>query len=283
MNQDMMNPDSARVHDQGYRPFDGKLGSVRTRFWPIAMNELRLSFRNKWFKRLAWVSFFPLGIFSVLVLVRHSIESMLGPAQVWQNFWKTQLLFAVVAAYFTGRRAVGEDLRSGALTMYFSRAVDFKQYLLGKWLAVALSMGGVLLGPGLLLVFFSAAMDPDLSVWTALFWGVSLVFLALLFSLAAGWVVLAISSVVGRGRAAGIIWVVVYFASSAASVAMASSLNMQDLLSIGMGQGSMRLANELFSQKPDVTAALFAAIGQVAWAFLGALVVLLRLSKWRRL
>ncbi len=278
-----MNPDTARIHDQGYRPFKGKLGSVRTRFWPIAVNELRLSFRNKWFKRLLWASFFPLGVFSVLVLLRHVMESMLGPSQVWQNFWRTQLLFAVVAAYFTGRRAVGEDLRSGALTLYFSRAVDFRQYLLGKWLAVALSMGGVLLGPGLLLLVFSAAMDPDLPLSVALSWGAILIALSLLFALSAGWVVLAISSLAGRGRAAGIVWVVVYFASSAAAVALSSALNTPDLVSLGIGDGSMRLANELFSQHADLATCMLSLAGQVAWAILGALVVLLRLARWRRL
>ena len=48
------NHDDARIYDQGYRPFDGTLASPRSRFWVIAVHELRLAWKEKWFRRLLW-------------------------------------------------------------------------------------------------------------------------------------------------------------------------------------------------------------------------------------
>jgi len=60
----------ARIYDQGYTPFQGKLGSVRTRFLAIARNELRQAWKGKWFRRLVWMSFFPLVGFAVFAFVQ---------------------------------------------------------------------------------------------------------------------------------------------------------------------------------------------------------------------
>ena len=230
----MTPPDTggARIHDQGYRPFDGPLLSVRTRFAAIAANELRQAWKSRWVRRLIWAAFFPLGVFSVLVFVSARMESILGPIRVWPHFWRVQLFFGMLAIFFVGRRAVGEDLRSGAMALYFSRAVDFRQYLLGKWLAVAAAVGLVVLAPGIVLALFRVAIDPAAGALDGLAWIGALAVLAAALSVSGGMAVLALSSVAGRGRSAGIAWVLTYFLSSAAGLALASATGVDALTAV---------------------------------------------------
>lgn len=272
---------SARIHDQGYRPFEGPRGAVHTRWWAIAGNELRQAWKSRWFRRLLWAAFFPLGVFGVLVLVRGRLNAVLGPAQLWPEFWKVQLFFGVVAVYFTGRGAVGEDLRTGALGLYFARPVDFRQYLLGKWAAVALASAGVLAVPGLVLALFRLAAEPGTGALAVLGWAASLLLLALGMALCGGWVMLAVSALVGRGRAAGIVWIVLYFASSAAGLALAGTTGIDALGCVGIGRASQSLAGWLFgSAGPCPPAA--AAAGLLGWTALGLGLTVWRLRRWRR-
>ncbi len=90
--------DDARIYDQGYRPFEGQLASPRSRFLVIAMNELRLAWKEKWFKRLLWVSFIPLIVFAVLVVIQARFSMLLDKelADIWQSFWGIQLFFSML-------------------------------------------------------------------------------------------------------------------------------------------------------------------------------------------
>jgi hypothetical protein len=270
----------ARVYDQGYKPFDGPLGSVRTRFWCIAVNELRQAWKSKWFKRFVWVSFFPLGIFAVMVLLKARMQSVLGDLRVFSRFFEVQLLYVVVAIYFTGRRAVGEDLRTGALAIYFSRPVDFRQYLLGKWLAIAAAVAFVLMGPGLLLALFALVAVPGVTLVETLRVVGALGLLTLLMSLAGGWISLAISGLVGRARAAGIVWVLFFFLSSAVGLAIAGTTGLEGFRALGLGDGSVQLAEVLFGYAEADLDTLVFGLGLLGWAALGAGIVMLRLRRW---
>ncbi len=272
---------TARIHDQGYRPFDGRLASVRTRFAAIAVNELRQAWKSKWVRRVEWASFFPLGVLAVLMLVRTRMETVLGPSRIWLHFWNTQLFFVMLAVYFAGRRAVGEDLRTGALTVYFSRAVDFRQYLLGKWLAVAIAVCVVVLGPGLLLALFGLLADSGTGVEDFLSWLVALLALTGLLCLSGGWVVLAVSSLAGRGRAAGIVWVLLFFLSSAAGAGLAEATGVEGLRALGFVESSLKLAEVLFGHEPAGFNTVWFVLGHLGWAVAGAAVVLFRLRRWR--
>jgi len=273
----MSSPD-AQIYDQGYRPFEGVLASPRTRFVVIAFNELRLAWKNKWFKRWIMGSFVPLIVFAVLVVVRSRFSFAIP--NVMSKFWETQIFFAVGIVYFTGRNAVGEDLRTGALTVYFSRPVSFVQYLTGKWMAIAVGVLFVTLVPGLLLVIFRYLVESNVGSLDLLTWLGGLLGLCALLCITLGGVMLAVSAVTNRGRTAGIVWVVIYLGLIGVAEGLANATHYSELNAISFSRASLRLSEYLLDGNRSLTEALWYILGQLAWIVLSFSVVLLRLRRW---
>jgi len=283
VSQEAAGAGEARIYDQGYRPWTGPRGAVGTRFWIVAWHELAQAWKNKWFRRVVWASFFPLGVFSVLLIVTSRLGGVvqLGPADTWVQFWGVQQLFAMLVVYHLGRNAIAEDLRTGALAVYFSRPVSFAQYLGGKWLAVALGVAGVTLAPGLVLAVFQALVGEQTGPLVFLRAALSLVVLTALLAAVEGAVVLAISSLAPRGRVAGIVWVLVFFLSAGLGAGLAEASGVEALGALGFPDAHARLAERLFGLRDLDVAALWALGSHGLWT-LGALgIVLLRLRRWR--
>jgi ABC-2 type transport system permease protein len=276
--------DDARIYDQGYRPFDGTLASPRSRFWVIAVHELRLAWKEKWFRRLLWVSYFPLMGFGVYVLLLARFEGLVSEmsnmGDVWQSFWGMQMFFSMLVVYFVGRRAVGEDLRTGALTVYFSRPVSFAQYLTGKWLAIAVGVAGVSLLPALLLSVFRWLAEPATGAVTFAGWVGSFLILSILMCLTMGWIMLAVSSLTQRGRAAGIVWIILFFVTAGVAEGVARGTGYFQLEALGFSKGNMSLAAYLLEGKGTLLDAAWMLLGQLAWILVAVVVVMFRLRKW---
>ena len=278
-----MSHDDAKIYDQGYRPFNGELASPRSRFLIIAGNSLRQAWKSKWFKRIVWLSFSPLVVFAVLVVVAARFEALGGQMEdVWIPFWGIQTFFSMLMVFFIGRGAVGEDLRTGALTVYFSRPVSFMQYLGGKWLAVSVGVLGVTLLPGIVLAVFRWLAEPDAGVLDFLMWLGSLVLLSGLLALCMGWVILAVSALAGRARAAGIVWVILFFVSFGIGEGLANATGIYELHATGFGGANEQLAAVLFSGDASLTDVFWFVAGQLGWALVGLTAVLLRLRRWVR-
>jgi ABC-type transport system involved in multi-copper enzyme maturation permease subunit len=278
-----MSPDAqpdARIYDQGYRPFEGELASPRSRFLVIAFNELRLAWRNKWFKRWIIASFVPLIVFAVLVVVRSRFSFVFQ--NVMSKFWESQIFFSVVIVYFTGRNAVGEDLRTGAMAVYFSRPVSFIQYLAGKWLAMAVGVLFVTLLPGLVLAVFRWLVESQAGTLDFLGWLAGLLALSILLCVTLGGVMLAISSLTPRGRTAGVVWLVVYIALILVAEGLANATAYSELNAVSFSRGSLKLSEFLLDGDGSFLEAVWYALGQLAWIALSFTVVFLRLRRWVR-
>jgi ABC-type transport system involved in multi-copper enzyme maturation permease subunit len=274
----------ARVHDLRYQPYQGQLGSVQSRFWVIAMEELRKTWKSKWFRRLVWLSFFPIGIFAVLFVMRSRFPEIFPvTAQgLWFSFWVTQLSFSVLMVFHTGRKAVGEDIRSGAMTVYFSRPVDFKQYLFGKWLAVAGSVLGVTLGPGFVLSLLEYSIDSQATLLQLLMRVGSLVLLSGMLCMVLGWSMLAVSAVAGKGRAAGIGWFIFLSFTNGPAEALAHATQTEALGCLGITKSTMYLVDYLFAFKFTDPLLLWSLAGQAFWVLVSMAVLIFRLRSWRR-
>ncbi len=279
-----MSHDDAKIYDQGYRPFEGELASPRSRFLTIAANELRQAWKSKWFRRIAWASFGPLIVFAVLVVVTSRFAALGGQMMedVWIPFWGIQMFFSMLMVFFIGCGAVGEDLRTGALVVYFSRPVSFMQYLVGKWLAVSVGVLWVTLLPGAVLAVFRWLAEPDATLVDFLLWLCALVTVSLLLALCMGWVVLAVSALSGRARAAGIVWVILFFVSLGGAEGLSNATGIYELNAVGFGQASEQLAGILFCRDGSPAEVFWLVVGQLGWAVVGLTVVLFRLRRWVR-
>ena len=197
-------------------------------------------------------------------------------------FWGILMFFALLLVFFSGRGAVGEDLRTSALVVYFSRPVSFMQYLAGKWLAVSVGVLGVTLLPGVVLAVFRWLAEPDATALDFLLWLGALLLLSGLLALCMGWVVLAISALAGRARAAGIVWVILFFVSLGVAEGLSNATGIYQLNAVGFGQASEQLAGILFRRDGSLAEVFWFVVGQLGWAVLGLVVVLFRLRRWVR-
>ena len=276
----MKSGDKAQVYDHGYTQWHGPRVSGGWRFLAIARNEIRLVWKEKWFRRVAIVSFFPLGIFGVISLVQSRLQAVAELMDLWEQFFASQLIFAMLMVYYLGRNAIAEDRRVGAFSVYFSRPIGLAQYLLGKWSAIAMAVLLVILGPGLVLALLRWAVEPGVDGALCLRWVAALAGLSLMVALSQGAVILALSSMVQRGRTAGILWVIVYFVSSALGSGLASGTGMGQLRAIGFVESSTNLAGVALSGASWYADLGWQALGLGLWALVGAGVVLFQLRRW---
>jgi len=273
---------TARVQQLVYRPYQGPLESLGGRFRVVAAHQLRLSLKDRWFRRLLLGSFFPLGVFAVIVVVQSRISQALGRVlDLWQPFWGIQLFFALALTYLCGRASIGEDLRTGAATVYFTRPLTRAGYLWGKWLGVALPVMVVTLGPALLLATFRLLVEPAATAALFLRWLAAAALASLLVAATMGWVMLGLSALTRRARAAGFLWIGVVVGGSALAGGLAETLDDSLWRALSFTEGSAHLFSFLAEGRVGWAEGAMGAVGMVAWALLGWMVLRLRLAAAR--
>jgi ABC-2 type transport system permease protein len=276
---------TAKIFDQGYRPFSGPLCSLRSRFWVIAVHELRQAWKEKWFRRLVWFAYLPTIFLSIVAVVQAKFSGLIGrePIDIWSSFWKAQVFISMLAVYFVGRNAVGEDIRTGAFVVYFSRPVGFWQYLSGKWVAMAVCIVLVTLLPGSLLAAIRWLADSGVGSIRFLGWIGVLLLLTLLLSLTLGWVMLAVSSLTRRGRAAGIVWLVLFFGLTPLAAFLVKETGSPEFAGVSFTQANVRFGEILLDGKGSAGTGLGLAFWLLCWIGVSIATTNLRLRRFRDL
>jgi ABC-type transport system involved in multi-copper enzyme maturation permease subunit len=152
------------IHDQGYRRRDAPAADVRRfRALPIARLTARQILARRALVVLAMISLIPFLMEAAVLFMMHyvpDIEAFLSPLP--KNFGRCQLVqigFALLLTVWGGTGLIADDLRSGALLVYFSRPLTRADYVLGK-LAVLLALNlAVTALPMLLLWLVAVAFD----------------------------------------------------------------------------------------------------------------------------
>ncbi len=270
----------ARIVDQGFETYSGPLTSVGFRFWAVAAGQLKLAWKEHWLRRVLWMAAMPLVVLSVLVVVQGRMGASFGHLlQPWKIFWGMQVFFAVLVTYFVGRRAVGEDLHSGAMVVYLSRPIGLMGYAFGKWLAMAVFILGVTVVPGLLLAL-ACWLSTGTSVLRFLADIVGLLVGGGLLALSFGCLMLAVSSLTRRGRTAGILWIGLVFVSAGLADGLAHGTGLTWLRAVGLGEGNARLTLWLLGEESSALDAAAGLAGQLLWSAIALLVLKLRLRRF---
>jgi hypothetical protein len=269
--------DRAIIVDQGFEPYTGQRTSLSSRPLVITAGQLKLAWKETWLRRLLWLAAMPLVVLAVLQVIKARFGGLGGVFPLWEIYWGLQSFFALLVSYFVGRRAVGEDLHSGAMIIYLSRPISLFGYSFGKWLAAALAVAVITIAPGWLLAWLRYVTESSASLGRlvrelgALLAGGMM--LAFTFSL----VMLAISSLTRRARASGILWLGVVFGSAMAAEGLARTWDFVELRALGVLEGNVRFTLWLLGQEQNGWMAFAGLGGQIAWALLSLMVLRLRL------
>ena len=220
------------VFNHDYRPYEGRLTPLGTRPLVLARYALHEAWSSKITIGLFVLSLLPCLVELVTIYVADNpIARALimrgGPSlTIGEAFFlkvlETQCWFALVLAAWIAPRLVSFDLSDNALPILLSHPISRFSYLLGKFLALALSLSYVTWIPVLVLFLYQcyASQDP---------WGMA--HLSLAFGIFAGalvWIVvlsligLAVSSwVKWRVIATGAIFAVVFVPAGVGGIASA--------------------------------------------------------------
>lgn len=148
---------SARIHDRGYRRYDGERTGVAGAMWSTFRHTvarilgLRRTARAKVLPFIVIaISYFPAIVFvgiGVFLPKRVARESFPGYAEYYGFIVSAILLFAA----FVAPEALCPDRRSRLLGVYLTSPLNRRTYLLSKLGAVAACIGGVTLLPVLIM------------------------------------------------------------------------------------------------------------------------------------
>lgn len=181
----------ASTHTEIYRPFRGQLARGGRRFGPLARSTLRNALR----KKLALLLFAPPAIgtviFSFIVYAKFAVESGSNPMPGTPDTGPTPLsavggmagnliqvremivgfhmamdFFALLIVGWYGSGLIAEDVRRKAYLLYFARPLTRLDYLLGKWLPLALLGACATLAPGIVICAVAAFGSPHWSFVT---------------------------------------------------------------------------------------------------------------------
>jgi hypothetical protein len=230
------------VFEKGYRRFDGEL-SRSSRVFAIAFEGVRTRFR--WWTWLLLILSWcvPFAIYAVLTFVftagrslmgrspigaaaiapteafsqlRDSPQAVLGmllgdsPYALWQ-LMEYSAMWALVVPSMLCAGILAADRRTGALQIYFSRAVSRRDYMFAKFLTVAVFIFVVTGAPALALWVESCLFSPSstyiVGTWYAPF---SILLASCMYAYWNASIVMALSSLLKRPVLVGIFGLVVY-------------------------------------------------------------------------
>ncbi|MBS1721153.1 MAG: ABC transporter permease subunit [Armatimonadetes bacterium] len=212
---------SSPILDLSYRHYDGPLLNNVARWWSIAKMTMRLGVKKKFFWTLAALS----GYWYLLLIVIFYFTDLLDPRFTERVLsviqWKDQFVNAFsigqliyfILALMIGIGSIANDNRANALLVYLGKPCTKSDYLIGKWLGIAIPLFLVAWVPALVFFVYGALSFRSSGFLTQdpwLFFKIPLMCLApaaIHASLAVG-----ISSRSNQGRNAGAAYAAIYFA-----------------------------------------------------------------------
>ena len=244
------------IHDLGYRGWEGRLTPPAKRWGVMAETGIRLAWQNPWLRRsliFAWAPalYFSALFFSYEYLV---VGEMIPPAAtplirtlaflpegvgdqivddpvaarptVWAMFlvnflrWP-QAILSVLVVGLIAPALIGQDVRSRAFLIYFSRPIKQIEYILGKASVVWVYLFLITTLPALfmygLAVFLSPSLEVMLNTWHL---PLRILVASLTLIIPATMVALAFSSLTTESRYAGFAWFSLWVLGLVAYVAL---------------------------------------------------------------
>jgi ABC-type transport system involved in multi-copper enzyme maturation permease subunit len=207
------------IYDQSYRSYDGEL-RPRFRWWTIVQQEFRVLFSRKLFVFLILLGNFHLllrvlqifvldvvakqatGVFSEVFAEAQLTDS--GP-WVYFDFLRLQSPLLFLTLIYAGSGMINNDFRNNLVEIYFSKPINWRDYMIGK--VVTLVLIGMCLStlPALFLSIVHVTFTPTgAALSETLSLAGPIVAFSFMVCLSFSLTILAASSIINSSRFAGI-------------------------------------------------------------------------------
>jgi len=239
------------IYDQGYRRYEARGPLHQIRFWPITREALRLILAKRAFLLLLLGSFVPFlfRVGQIYVVTRFPEAGRILPidGRLFGDFLNQQIGFTILLSIFGASGLVANDLRTGAILVYLSRPLTQRDYIAGK-LLVPLSLNlAVTLVPGLVLYLVGLALAPEQYLKWDLWWiAPAVVAQACVVSLVVSLAILAISSLSGSARVAGLGFAGLYLGLEMVRAILQNGFNRKEAVLLSLQADLQALGAALF-------------------------------------
>ncbi len=153
------------IREKGYHQWDGQLLVPRFRWFPIFLNGIKMVFNKRWSKALFTFTASPFLGFLVAVFASTRPELKMFPglqkmltyeAGFFREFAANGFIvfMLVMLGVFFGAELISGDIKFNSFPLYFSRPLDRKDYILGKFSIVMFFFLLLTLVPNILLYAF---------------------------------------------------------------------------------------------------------------------------------
>lgn len=234
---------SMPIADLSYRNYDGPLESPTHRWWVIAKQVMRIAVKKKSLWVLTFLgSLYYLMMMAIIFFTEQTSRSMapaVGAAgvnrpdpltQFMQGLvWKDQFLHGLsygqlwffLMALLIGIGTIANDNRANALLVYLSKPCEKKDYIIGKWMGVFLTMLLTMSIPSVFFFLYGAMSYREWGFLSADPWmGPRLLLILPLLAAFYTSLTIGISSMFNQGRLAGAAFAAFFFLSNFFTKAM---------------------------------------------------------------
>src|ERR1039457_3211122 len=168
------------VYKRTYRAYAGPLTPAWSRFWILTRYAWRHLFRSRFMTIFFIVCFFPVIVMMLGLYLNHS-ETLLRLLRMpagrpliddfptyFRVFITIQYGFATLLTAFAGPTLISPDLANNALPLYFCRPFSRKEYVIGKFCAIAWLVSLITWVPGLVLFGVESGLSGGTWMWNNL-------------------------------------------------------------------------------------------------------------------
>lgn len=284
------------IYTRSYRSYEG---GVRRRFrwWVIATHELRILAKNRAFLALAAlaglhfllrvqqvVAFDTLntpGQTSPIVAVMRQIEMFNVDPSMFFDFIRLQASVVFLVSILAGAGMICGDFNNNLMEVYFSKPLTWRDYVMGKSMALVAAGLCFTAVPSVILVILHLMMSPTMATFQAMYWipGAAIAF-SLMIVLPCALGVLASSALSRSERYASIAIFMVVFGDLMLGQLLQELMHQRQYAIIAFPLALNRIGESLFEQRfqfiplPWHYAALY-----VAAVCLGALALVCRVVR----
>lgn len=163
------------IREKGYHTWDGELKIGGIVWLPIFLNGIKTAFKKKFAKVFFSFTVSPFLIFLIgiyvstkpeLKMLTEVVKLLKTDARFFCTFFTNGFLYfmLMLLCVFVFAELISGDLKFNSFPLYFSRPLDRKDYVLGKFSIIMFYLLLFTLVPGILLVLFKFIFTGEISI-----------------------------------------------------------------------------------------------------------------------
>jgi len=206
------------IHEASYLSWEGSIRGKPGTWYVIARTGIRLAWRRI-LAAIIFAASIPFLVRTVQIYLASQIpdegdlavlDSVIRIDEtLFMDFMRDQLFILFVVLACCGAGLIANDRKHKALSLYFSRPVDFRDYVFGKFLVIFFYGSVITILPALLLFVVQLLLTKEAGFFSEYYWvPLSIIAQGVLFLVVLGGFMLAVSSWARGVRSA----IVVFFA-----------------------------------------------------------------------